>query len=145
MRSAVQEREVGVAVKLDVRFHAGVATRRSQATNLGDCGPRESRATFAYGPEGNVRGIWHQPQGRRRSQRGGPSGSLLFLELASDQSVIDPFHEPPVLLEVVVQLAQKTAVQHSFPVLADHGLLPPLGFDLPARDRVDRTAEGAGD
>jgi hypothetical protein len=55
------------------------ATRRSLATKIGDCHPLEGLVTVGDGPEGNVRGIWHQPQGRRRSQRSEPAGSLLFL------------------------------------------------------------------
>ena len=37
MRAAIEEREVGVAVQLDVRFQADLATSRSQAANFGDC------------------------------------------------------------------------------------------------------------
>ena len=37
MGAAVEERKVGVAVQLDVRVHVRAATRRSLATNLGDC------------------------------------------------------------------------------------------------------------
>src|SRR5579859_3958748 len=60
-------------------------------------------------------------------------------------SVIDPLHEPPVALEVVVQLAQKAAVEQRLPVLADHWLIPPLGLNLPARDGIDRPAEDSRD
>jgi hypothetical protein len=63
------------------------ATRGSQATNLGDCGPRDRRATVVHGPEGYERGIWHQPQGRSRRQRGDPLGSFLFLRCRSDRCI----------------------------------------------------------
>src|SRR5258708_14731033 len=53
-------------------------------------------------------------------------------------SVIDPLHEPLVAAEVVEQLAQQRAVEKRLPVFAYERLLPPLGFDLPACDRVDR-------
>jgi hypothetical protein len=55
------------------------ATRRSLATKIGDCHLFVERDTVVDGPEGNVRRIWHQPQGRRRSPRGDPAGSFLFL------------------------------------------------------------------
>src|SRR5450830_768815 len=74
------------------------------------------RVTFSSGPEGNVRGIWHQPQGRRRSQRSEPAGSILFLRSRSDALVIDALHEPLVSAEVVVQLAQEVAVEQRLPV-----------------------------
>src|SRR5258708_10268670 len=75
-----------------------------------------------------------------------PLGETRTLSLCrSDPSVIDPLHEPFVSRKVVVQLAEKVAVEQRLPVLADHGLLPPFGLDLPARDRVDRPAERAGD
>src|SRR5258708_1131588 len=75
-----------------------------------------------------------------------PLGEARTLSLCrSDPSVIDPLHEPFVSRKVVVQLAEKVAVEQRLPVLADHGLLPPFGLDLPPRDRVERPAERAGD
>src|SRR5260370_13323692 len=75
-----------------------------------------------------------------------PVGETRTLSLVlSDPSVIDPLRDPFVTRKVVVQLAEKVAVEQRLPVLADHGLLPPFGLDLPARERVDRPAERAGD
>src|SRR5260370_41088231 len=52
-------------------------------------------------------------------------------------SVIDPLHEPFVAAEVVEQLAEQRAVEKRLPVFAHDRLLPPLGLDLPPRDRID--------
>src|SRR6267378_887739 len=60
-------------------------------------------------------------------------------------SVIDTLHEPLIVGDVVVELTQQGVVEHSLPVLANDGLVPPRRLDLPAGDRVDRAGERSRD
>src|ERR1700736_4008214 len=60
-------------------------------------------------------------------------------------SVIDPLHEPLIAVEVVIQLAKQLATHQHLPVLANDRPVPPLGLDLPPRDRVDGAVQRTGD
>src|SRR5258708_6537879 len=69
MRSAIEEGKVGVAVQLDVRIHAW-ATRRSLATNIGDCHPFMGGLRLSTAPKGTCEG-----SGTSRKTDAGASGA----------------------------------------------------------------------
>src|SRR2546428_13394635 len=81
-------------------------------------------------------------ENRRRGTR---SWSGCGARRKAPPSVIDPLYEPLIASDVVVELAQHGVVEHGLPVLADDRPVPPRGFDLPARDRVDRPGERTRD
>src|SRR4030088_1972135 len=83
---------------------------------------------------------------RRAASRRSPTRPHSSPAAASDRaSVIDPLNDPLIAVEVVVQLAKQFAAHQHLPVLSNDRSVPPLGLDLPPRDRVDGAVQRTRD
>src|SRR5882672_11474351 len=99
MRPAVQEREVGMAVQLDVRVQATRLPRVARRQMLGIA--NFSWAHYLCRRPRRKRSRDLAPAARQASEPARRAGGVISF---SAGSVIDPLHEPLVTREVVVQL-----------------------------------------